>query len=216
MKKFYSLTFIFATFLFHFSFSQKDSKADAILKAVSAKYKSFKSLTVAFNLTVENQKENTKEIQTGTITIKGDKYKLLMNGQEVISDGKSIWTFLKEENEVQINDAKAKKDDAFSPASIFTMYEKGFRSKYTGEKKSGNKTLQQVELVPEDAKKSYFKIQLTINKTVKFIESAKILNKSGTHLIYIVENFKPDVPAPDNLFSFETSGHPGVEVVDLR
>ena len=216
MKKISFLTFIIVTFLVHFSLAQKDSKANVILKSVSAKYESFKSVTVSFNLTIENQKENTKDKQTGKITIKGDKYKLEMNGQEVISDGKSIWTFLKEENEVQINDAKSKKDDAISPTTIFTIYEKGFRSKYMGEKKSGNKILQQVELVPEDSKKSYFKIQLSINKGLKFIESAKILNKSGTHLIYIVEKFNSDVPAQDNLFSFETSRHPGIEIVDLR
>ncbi|MFI5220160.1 MAG: outer membrane lipoprotein carrier protein LolA [Bacteroidia bacterium] len=216
MKKIPVITFILLSAVSHFSIAQKDSKADGILKSVSAKYKSFKSLTVAFNLTIENQKEKTKDKQTGNITIKGDKYKLDMNGQEVISDGKSIWTFLKEENEVQINDAAAKKEDAISPTTIFTIYEKGFRSKYIGEKKEGAKVIQQVELVPEDAKKPYFKIQLSINKTTKFIESAKILNKSGSHIFYIVEKFNADVPAPDNLFSFDTTKHPGVEVVDLR
>lgn len=216
MKKKYLIALILTILFSHSSFAQKDVKADEILKAASSKYKSYKSLTVNFNLIIENQKEKTKENQSGNITMKGDKYKLEINGQEVISDGKSIWTFLKEENEVQINDAKSKKDDAISPTTIFTIYEKGFYSKYIGEKKEGKKVIQQIELIPEDVKKPYFKIQLSINKHSKFIESAKILNKSGTHIFYIVEKFNPDVLAPDNLFSFETAKHPGVEVVDLR
>jgi outer membrane lipoprotein-sorting protein len=201
--------------VFHFAFSQTDPKADEILKSVSAKYKSYKTLSATFKLVIDNEKEKTKENQSGSITIKENKYKLEMEGQEVISDGKTIWTFLKEENEVQINDATAKKD-AISPSSIFTIYEKGFRTKYIGEKEEGGKTLQQIELVPEDSKKPYFKIQLFINKSDKYVMSAKVLNKSGINLFYSVNKFTPDASADDTLFTFDKTKHPGVEVIDLR
>jgi|SRR6185436_2222862 len=201
--------------VFNTAFSQTDPKADEVLKAVSAKYKSYKTLSASFKLVIDNEKEKTKENQAGKITIKENKYKLEMDGQEVISDGKTIWTFLKEENEVQINDAAAKKD-AISPSSIFTIYEKGFRTKYIGEKAEAGKTLQQIELVPEDAKKPYFKIQLYIDKADKYVTSAKVLNRSGINLFYSVDKFSPDATAEDALFTFDKSKHPGVEVVDLR
>lgn len=197
-------------------FSQADTRADAVLKEVSAKYKAYKSLSANFKLTIENQKEKTKTTENGVITIKGNMYKLDLKDQEILSDGKSIWTFLKEENEVQINAADIKKEEAISPTKIFTIYEKGFRKKYIGEKTVDGKTVEQIELVPDDQKKPYFKIQLNINKTLKYIVSAKILNKNGTTLTYTVDKFNPDVQAPDNLFSFDTAKHPGVEVVDLR
>jgi outer membrane lipoprotein carrier protein len=195
--------------------AQTDPKADEILKSVSAKYKSYKSLSATFKVVIDNEKEKTKENQTGSITIKESKYKLDMDGQEVISDGKTIWTFLKEENEVQINDATVKKD-AITPSSIFTIYEKGFRSKYIGEKTDAGKTIQQIELVPEDPKKPYFKVQLFINKADKYVSSAKVLNKNGINLSYAVDKFTPDAPAEDTLFTFDKAKHPGVEVVDLR
>lgn len=202
-------------FLTNSVFAQKDPKAEEVLKTVSAKYKSFKSLSAFFKVVIENQKEKTKENQSGTITIKGDMYKLDMSGQEVMSDGKTVWTFLKEDNEVQINDATAKKD-ALSPTTIFTIYEKGFKSKYIGEKTESGKTVHQIELVPEDSKKPYFKIQLNINKTEKYVMSAKVMNKNGTTLNYAVEKFTPDVVVADNIFTFENAKHPGVDVVDLR
>jgi outer membrane lipoprotein carrier protein len=194
---------------------QTDPKADEVLKAVSAKYKSYKTLSASFKLVIDNEKEKTKENQTGNIIIKENKYKLSMDGQEVISDGKTIWTFLKEENEVQINDATTKKD-AVTPSSIFTIYEKGFRSKYIGEKTEAGKTVHHIELVPEDTKKPYFKIQLYINKEDKYVTSAKVLNKNGINLFYAVDKFNPDVPADDALFTFDKAKHPGVEVIDLR
>ena len=44
--------------------AQTDPKADEILKAVSAKYKSYKTLSASFKLVIDNEKEKTKENQT--------------------------------------------------------------------------------------------------------------------------------------------------------
>jgi len=196
--------------------AQRDAGADRILRQVSAKYRSYKSLTADFQLVIENKKEKSKTTEAGKIVIKGNMYKLELRDQEIVSDGKSIWTFLKEVNEVQINAAEPADDDAISPTRIFTIYESGFKTRFTGDKKIKGVTVQQIELVPEDTKKPYFKIQLSINKEKHYIVSAVIFNKDGTTLTYSVDKFNPDLPAPDNLFSFDTTKHPGVEVVDLR
>lgn len=201
--------------VFTTAFSQADPKADEILKSVSAKYKSYKSLTATFKLVIDNEKEKTKENQTGSITIKENKYRLVMDNQEVISDGKTIWTYLKEENEVQVNDANTKKD-ALTPSSLFTIYENGFRSKFMGEKTEAAKTMEQIELIPEDPKKPYFKVQLSINKADKYVMSAKVMNKNGINFSYAVDKFTPDAPVEESLFTFDKAKHPGVEVVDLR
>ena len=199
------------------SFSQgtKDPKAQEILKGVSAKYKAMKSLSASFKITTQDQKAKTTDTQTGNLLVKGDKYKLTLKGQEVIADGKTIWTYLKESNEVQINDA-GENSDGISPTSIFTIYEKGFATKYVGEKKEGTKMLQQIELIPDDTKKAYFKIQLFIDKQEKVISSAKIFNKNGTNFIYVIEQFKMNPDAPESVFTFDKSKHPDVEIVDLR
>jgi outer membrane lipoprotein carrier protein len=198
-----------------FAQNSKDPKAQEILKGVSNKYKSLKSLSAAFKITTQDQKAKTTDTQTGNLVVKGDKYKLTLKGQDVIADGKTIWTYLKESNEVQINDA-TEKSDGISPTTLFTIYDKGFSTKYIGDKKEGTKNLQQIELVPDDAKKPYFKIQLFIDKQEKVINSAKIFNKNGTNFIYQIEQFKMNPEAPESMFTFDQSKHPGVEVVDLR
>ncbi len=195
--------------------SKTDPKAQEILKGVSAKYKSMKSLSASFTVITSDQKTKANDKYTGNIIVKGEKYRLTLKGQEVISDGKSSWTYLKESNEVQINEV-AEKSDAISPTTIFTIYEKGFSTKYIGEKTIENVVYQQIELVPDDSKKSYFKIQLNINKQEKIISSAKVLEKSGNQFTYSIEKFKMNPDAPDALFTFDTAKYPGVEVVDLR
>jgi outer membrane lipoprotein-sorting protein len=194
----------------------KDPKAQEILKGVSAKYKALKSLSATFRVTTLDQKAKVTDTQTGSLIVKGNKYHLNLKGQEVISDGNTSWTYLKESNEVQINDVNNSNADAVNPVNIFTIYEKGFSSRYTGDKKSGNATVQQVELVPDDAKKSFFKIQINIDKQQKLLTGAKIFDKSGTNYTYSIDKFNMNPDAPDALFTFDKTKYPGVEVVDLR
>jgi outer membrane lipoprotein-sorting protein len=199
------------------SYSQttQDKKAQDILKAVSAKYNSLKSMSAQFRIISEDQKQKTSETQSGSLVVKGNKYKLTLKGQDVISDGNTSWTYLKESNEVQVNEI-IKNDDAITPANIFTIYEKGFSSKYIGEKKIDNVQIQQIELIPDDAKKTFFKIQIHVNKAEKIITSAKIFERNGTIFSYVIDKFKTNVEAPESMFVFDKSKYPGIEVVDLR
>lgn len=195
--------------------AQVDPKAQEILKSVSVKYKSYKSVSAKFKITVLDQKAKTTDNQSGTLILKGSKYKVMMGTQEIVSDGKVIWTYLKDANEVQINDPKSD-PNSISPSNIFTIYETGFKSKYLGEKAIGGKQMQIIELVPEDTKRNFFKVQLTINKAEKYVAQAIIYQKSGTNLTYAVQEFKPNAPADDVLFTFNKANYPGVEEVDLR
>lgn len=193
----------------------KDPKATSILKELSTKYNSLKSYSANFKVTTINQQNKTTSTQTGSLTVKGNRYRLTIKGQEVICDGQTVWTYLKESNEVQVNNV-SEKSDAITPASIFTIYEKGFSSKYLSEKKEGTKTLQMIELVPDDQKKTYFKIQISIDKERKQLASAKIFDKNGSHYLYSIDKFQPNINTTDAGFTFDEAKYPGVEVIDLR
>jgi outer membrane lipoprotein-sorting protein len=136
-----TLTFLLFIISVTTSYSQldQDPKAKEILKGVSEKYRSYKSVSADFKITIEDLKAKTKDVQAGKIVIKGSKYKLTLADQEVISDGKVVWTFLKESNEVQINDPTSK-TGTITPDNIFTLYENGFGSRFTGEKNIEGKT----------------------------------------------------------------------------
>lgn len=195
---------------------QTDKKAQEILKGVSNKYKSFKSVKATFVISIENTKDNSKEVQKGTIYLKGNKYKLEIASQDVMSDGKTRWTYVKDANEVQIDNQKTD-ENTISPSTIFTMYEKGWLFKFTGEQKEKGMVYQLVELVPvEPKKKNIYKVKLTINKNDKFITSAKMYDKNGSIQTINVEKLTPDVINDDALFTFTASKYPGAEIVDLR
>lgn len=198
-------------------YTQTDAKAKAILAEVSKKYKSYDIVKTTFSFTLESPQNKEKDTQQGTLIVqsKANKYKVVMTGQDMISDGKSQWTYLKKDKEVQVS-AVNNDGDALNPAGIFTLYEKGFKYLYTGEKKEGAKTYQMIDLSPLDTKKSYFKIRLGIDKTAHQIANVMIFDKNGNRYTYVVKTFVPNVKVPDSTFGFDAKKYPGVEVVDLR
>lgn len=193
----------------------KDKKADEILKATSSKYKAYTSVEADFSIVIESPDKKSKDTHKGTLYSKGNKYKLVMNNQEIISDGKTVWTYLKEANEVQVNDVSTK-EDAVTPSNVFTMYEKGFRSKFIEEKTEAGKTFQIVELIPESNNKKFFKIRLKINKADKSISESKVFNRDGSTMYYSITRFVPNPALDESMFTFNKAKYPKAEVVDLR
>ncbi|HAH57210.1 MAG TPA: gliding motility protein, partial [Bacteroidales bacterium] len=82
-------------------------KAQTILDEVSARTKSYKTIRIEFEYTMVNKAQNINDSFKGVLISKGDRYKLTFSGQDIISDGKTSWTYLKDANEVQINTANS-------------------------------------------------------------------------------------------------------------
>jgi len=191
--------------------AQNDKKAAAILEEVSLKTKNYKTIKIEFAYALDNAKEKIHDKFFGTLLSKGDKYKLTAAGQDVICDGKTVWTYLKDANEVQISNI-GEDDDAFTPTKLLTGYDKDYKSKFIEEK--GND--QVIELFPQIKGKSFTKIRLTIDKTKKQISKFMIYDRSGSTFSYIVNSFITNQAMADNVFTFSKEEHPGVEINDMR
>jgi outer membrane lipoprotein-sorting protein len=197
-------------------YAQSDAKAKAILADVSKKFRSYDVVKADFDLLFVNQQMKTKESQTGTLYVKSklNKFKAILPSQDLISDGKNQWVYLKHDKEVQLSELD-NSPNALNPAQIFTMYEKGFKYVYTGEVKSNGRIYQNIELAPLTTQ-TFSKIKLKIDKQNKQISSFVVYDKNGNIYTYTIKTFTPNVKVSDMLFTFETAKHPGVELVDLR
>jgi len=214
----------FLCFFIASAYAQKDVAAKAILNKVSEKYRSYDAVKTDFVFTLDNPQAGIKDTQRGTLTArsKSNKFRVVLYApattaiaQEIISDGKTQWTYLKKDNEVQVNNVD-NSGEGINPAKVFTIYEHGYKYIYNGDVKIGGKTYQEIDLTPEDAKKPFFKVRLEIDKVKKQIYSALIFDKNGNRYIYTLKSFTANVQIPDNAFTFDVKAHKGVEVVDLR
>jgi outer membrane lipoprotein-sorting protein len=177
-----------------------------------------------FNFTLEDPQAGIKDTQTGTLISqpKVNKFKVIIykpnvkeSAEEIISDGKNQWNYNTKNKEVELNDVDHSEDN-LNPAQIFTVYEHGYKYVYTGDQTIDGKLCQIIDLSPDDPKKQFFKVRLSIDKAKKLIYSALIFDKNGSRYNYVIRSFVPNPKVPENIFTYDKKDHPGVEVVDLR
>ena len=195
--------------------AQNDPEAKTILDAVSAKFKSFSSVTAGFSYKIENSAGKVQSSKTGTVIMKGTKYKVKFGNQEIFCDGKTVWSY-DGDKEVTISNLDPN-SNSLTPQKLFTnFYDNDFLYILNGEKKIGNKTIQEIEMTPTDKNKPFHKIYLQVDKNAKTIYSTKVLENSGNRYTYTVSTMKTNTPVADATFTWDKSKHPGVEEVDLR
>lgn len=198
--------------------AQADQKAKAILDKMSDKYQSIISYKTNFVYRLRNKVEDIDEEFSGEIIVKGEKYVLFMSDQEIFNDGETIWTFLMDANEVNVDYYMPNEGD-LSPNNIYSAYKKGYRYRWIEIKKVGNRTLDVVELQPENPKdpdKIFYRIILNIDQDDNTIHSWEMYDRGGSVFSYTISGFNPHFEADDSYFQFNASKYPDVEVVDLR
>ena len=198
--------------------SQEDVKAKQILEEVSKKTKAYKNISADFIFSMENRELEIDEKNTGSIKINGKKYVVDLPdiGLKVYSDGVTIWHYMKDGNQVTISSIEEQGSDLMDPSAIFSIYEKGFKSRYAGETTKGKKVLHQIELYPDKDEYDISKMVVYIDKSTMMINSAVLSGNEGNLYGIEVTKIDTDINLPDSFFVFNANDFSDVEVIDFR
>lgn len=191
-----------------------DKKSNEIMDKFTSKTESYKSFHAEFTYKMENEEAGIDESKEGILSVEGDKYNLIIAGQEVISDGKTIWTYIKDSEEVQINSVE-EGEEAITPNNLLTAYNKDYKSNFIKEEFIYGTSAYIIDLKPSEGK-SFFKVRLTIDKEKYHILDITIFDKNGSTYSYIINKFIPNIDTAPELFLFDTEKYPDVDVVDMR
>ena len=99
----------------------QDPKAKAILDELSKKTKAYKTITSEYAYTVANKDKKQLEKWTGKVLLKGNKFKLDIPGNKIVSDAKTIWAHNKDAGEVTIKNFDGTNEDQLSPFKLFFL-----------------------------------------------------------------------------------------------
>lgn len=201
-------------FFVKFTIAQ-DPKALETLDAMSKKYKSIAAFEANVSCTLTNEVEKVNEEFKGKISVKGDKYRLVLPEQEVINNGTTMWTILPEAKEVNIDNYDPGSDD-INPSKIYDIYKKGYKYIYLQDRTEGGVVCEEIDLVPDKKDAQFFKIRMLISKKDKSIQSWTMFDKSGNRFKYTLTKFNPNAVIADSFFNFDSKKYAGYEVVDLR
>jgi outer membrane lipoprotein-sorting protein len=201
------------------AFAQQDKKAKAILDQLSNTTKAHKTIIAKFTSTAVNKEANMNEVYKGQLWQKGDKYKLDFMDATTFFNGKNKWVYMPDVQEVNLFDVVEgeETDNIFdNPQKVFTIYEEGFKYLYTGEKQFNGQATHEIELIPMDTKKEYFKIKLYVNKAKTQIIGFKYYAKDGTRVNVTIDSFKVDEKLKNSIFTFDKKEFPDAELIDMR
>lgn len=144
---------------------------------------------------------------SGTIAIKGRKFHANTNEATVWFDGKTQWTYVKQNDEVNVNNPTAADLQAINPYNFIYMYKQGYAFSMST---SGNSYV--VTLKGND--KGVKEMVITINKqTYVPTQIRMLLNKQWTTIK--VSDFRA-VKLSDGIFRFNPKSYPNAEIIDLR
>ena len=218
MKRFMLLILSFFAFANLGNFAQaqgarpgeSDPQAVNLLNAAVNAYNEAGGIHASFVASVLNT--GTREVlsrDTGTIIIKGEKYIFEASDYTRACDEKSVWTYFKPEEEVQIVEYDPN-DGEISPAWLASLDIADFTVIFS------NDETNKLELVPNDKTLSYAKIKLRVNAD-NIVELIEVFEKTGTRYIYNLTNITLSSKTSDSVFEVDFDNLPDdVEISDLR
>ena len=192
----------------------QDAKAQKILANVNKKFKSLSSIKADFLMNISGNGVN--ESRKGTFFMKGNKYRIKMASQQIMTDTKTMWMYMKDMNEVNVNSYNPD-EQSISPQKIFTgSYQKDYTFAYGGTAKVNGANCDVINLTAKSKSTSINKVQLFINQKSSTITKSIMYDGSGAMYKYTIKNFTANPSIKDNFFVFNAKEFPGVEVIDLR
>lgn len=196
---------------------QRDPRADKVVQMVQKTLTKTNDLTAQFRYVVLNRAvKGSKPItQNGKLYMKkGNKYRIILPDQEVYCDGKTVWIYLKDDQEVNINHYDP--EEGFSVDRLFQIYQRNMKARYDGIEMVDGKRAEKITFFPESDETEYFKIVSWVDIKTHLPVKTEIWGRNGTVVTYTLLSTQIDTGLDDGLFVFRQSDHPGVEVIDMR
>ena len=183
--------------------------AKDFLNKVIDKNKSYNDISVIFNYRYGDKEEVSNKMK-GYAYMKGEAYLLKIDGQEMISDGTTLWTYLIDEQEVMISEVS--EDNNNSPLAIINSFSENVNVSF---EHCSDADLTHL-LITENETTTFKSISLYVRHEDLKIHEIDINNLDDSYLIYSIESFHTNQDLPDSMFFFDEKIHPNVEVIDMR
>lgn len=146
---------------------------------------------------------------SGTIAIKGKKFYATTPQAKVWFDGKTQWTYLKNNDEVNVSNPTEAQLQAINPYNFINLYKHGYS--YTMNT-AGNDYV--IHLTASNADRKIKELFISVNKKTYQPKQVKMLQgKKWT--TFDINSIKKE-SIPDSQFRFNAKDFPQAEVIDLR
>ena len=188
--------------------------AEDILDRVHKKYDRMEDAEVRFSQKVKFAQARIEQEVAGSLQFKkANHYRVEFEGQLVVTDGETVWSYSQENNQVLIDRFKLD-ERSLSPERILTAAPEDFSATLIGREKTAHGDAIILKLIPRDASALIKSMKLWVYESDWLIHRVEIQDQHGKETTYLVSSFKTNTGIPDSRFTYQIPA--GVDVVDLR
>ncbi len=188
--------------------------ARQILDRTSSKLKSSGGIEANFEATRFNGIQEA-ETANGQISLSGNKFKITSSSLTTWFDGRTQWTLMHGSDEVNVSTPTAAELQQINPYTFLSLYKKDYNLTTTNTTYH-NKPAFEVRMHAQSAASTLSLIIITIDKATDMPLSVRIKDKKGVWMRIRVSNIQTGKRFNESTFKFDTTQHPGIEVIDLR
>lgn len=200
MKYFYSLLI---TAMFALPGFAQQQKASDILDKTAENYRQAGGVKIEF--------EGSQE---GKLFLMGNKFWFDTDEMEIWFDGKTQWSYLKQNEEVNITEPTLEELNTINPYALLSSYKQGYDLSYNGLVTRNGRQGYEINLTPQ-GKLEISYVSLVISKAYEPVYMGIFL-KSGQSHQFIVRSCQTHQSLNGNLFRFDRRKYPDAEIIDMR
>jgi len=185
----------------------RTSEAQQLLDDVSAKVKSYDSMTLEFKYVLENTEENIHQETRGDVTLQNDKYVLNILGITRIYDGKSLVTISPEDEEVTISSNNTTDENTITPSKLLSFYKDGYTYNMDINQNIMGRKIQYIKLIPIDSDSEIKYVLLGIDSSTKHVYNLIEIGSNDTKTTLTINSFKTNQPLSKTFFEFDVKNY---------
>lgn len=179
--------------------------------ATSVLDKSAATLRAAGNVKIGFTLEVDGGASVGYIKLQRQKFVVNVGGSITWFDGKTMWTYVKANEEVNVTNPSADAVAKMNPYAFLSFYKKGYTVKM------GKGTAKEHEvLLTGKSGSPYTNVVVRINKSTQYPTFIKMTSSKGAVTTIRCNSFLKNQKYKDSTFQFNKKNYPDVEIVDLR
>ena len=209
------LFFLFLFFcLIYNSVFAKDPTADEIIRNVQKKLDKYPLVFAEFLQTFHWSVAEEIQEFTGQIYIgKQNDFKITTPDQVIVSDGKSVWTTDKVNQQVII-DYLDDSQDIFLPRQLFARYKKEYQTSLSGVEKIEQNDCFHLVLLPKNQDEFIQKLDIWIDKIEWITRKISYLDANDNVTSYLIKDLQLLDKSDPKLFKYTPQSD--FEVIDMR
>ena len=188
----------------------QNGKCNTLLDRVIKEYDNSNGVSANFNISTKSN-GYVSEIK-GKIVLDGTKFAFTTDEMECGYDGKTLWTYIKNNEEINLSSPEDDEIININPYLLLKNYNTRFKCSFD----SKNGDLETIILSPKNTSDNISSVKVTLNSKLLYPSIIEVMNKDNSKIVIKVLDYNNKTNIDKSKFSFNEKQYTNIEIIDLR